>query len=51
MTDRTFLLGALTWSVAILVAAYLYRVLITDPHYLTSQQLPSVANQAVTVRP
>lgn len=33
MTDRKFVLGALTWSLAILLAAYLYRVLITDPHF------------------
>ena len=39
MNDRTLVLGALTWSVGILVVAYLYRVTITDPHFAKTQQL------------
>ena len=51
MTERKLILGALSWSLGILLAAYVYRVLITDPQFVRASQThgPSPTTHSVTV--
>ena len=51
MTDRKLVLGALTWCLGILLAAYLYRVTITDPQFVqvNQSQARPTTTQPITV--
>lgn len=49
MNDKRLVVAALTWSVGVLFAAYVFRVLFTDPRYDTATNiLTPAATAAVT---